>query len=300
MPGIDRNFAVVARGDACGGEVEVGGVGAPSQRPEEEIGGEGFAVIERDDALRAVPDNTGNLCAAMDADALRPHRLGQRFGDVRVMRAQEAFAADDDVAGGAERLQDTGDFAGDVAATNDNRALRLAFEGEEIVRSFTERRAFDMIGNGRLAAGSDDDMWRAVQRVADAHGVGALKAGEAANERHPAFAEVGFVDAVQAGDVGVARFLEGVPAEGHFFRHVCEEARRITQSFGGVRRVPEQFFRHAADVHTRPAEAAAFDDGDFRAIFGGAARGGNAAGTAANTNEVKGLHVLSCCKRAQL
>ena len=157
-----------------------------------------------------------------------------------------------------------------------------------------------MIGNGRLAAGSDDDMRRAVQIVANAHGIGALKAGETTDERHPAFVEVRGVDAVQAGDVGVARFFEGIPAEGHFFRHVREETRRITQGFGGVRRIPEQFFRHAADVHTRPAEAAAFDDGDFRAIFGGAAGGGDAAGTAANTNEVKGLHVLSCCKRAQL
>ena len=150
-----------------------------------------------------------------------------------------------------------------------------------------------MIGNGRLAAGGDDDMRRAVQRVANAHGIGALKAGETTDERHPAFVEVRGVDAVQAGDVGVARFFEGIPAEGHFFRHIREEARRITQGFGGVRRIPEQFFRYAADVHARPAEAATFDDGDFRAIFGGAARGGDAARTAANTNEVKGLHGFS-------
>ena len=192
-------------------------------------------------------------------------------------------------------MQDAGDFAGDVTAADDNRALRLAFEGEEIVRGFAQRRAFDMVRDGRLAAGGDDDMRRAVQVVANAHGIGALKAGETTNERHPAFAEVGFVDAVQAGDVGVARFFEGIPAERQVFRHVREETRRITQGFGGVRRVPEQFFWHAADVHTRPAEAAAFDDGDFRAIFGGAARGSDAAGTAANANEVKGLHVLSCC-----
>ena len=76
LPGIDRNFAVVARGDACGGEVEVGGVGAPSQRPEEEVSGEGFAVIECYRERCAIFGNAGNLCATVDADALRPHRLG--------------------------------------------------------------------------------------------------------------------------------------------------------------------------------------------------------------------------------
>ena len=76
LPGIDRNFAVVARGDACGGEVEGGGVGAPSERLEEEVGGECFAVIERDDAVRAVRGNVRDLRAAMDADALRAHGVG--------------------------------------------------------------------------------------------------------------------------------------------------------------------------------------------------------------------------------
>ena len=161
---------------------------------------------------------------------------------------------------------------------------------EGVVRGFAARRAFDVRGDGRLTAGGDDDVFAAVQGIADAHGVGAFEAGKATDEGDAAFVEIGFVDAVQAGDVGVARCFEGLPAEGHFFRHVSEEAWRIAQGFGGVGGVPEQFFRHAADVYTRPAEAAAFDDGNVGAVFGGAAGGGDAAGTAANADKVKGLH----------
>ena len=73
---------------------------------------------------------------------------------------------------------------------------------------------------------------------------------------------------------------------------IRKEVRRAGERFGGVRGVPEEFFRHAADVDAGTAEAGAFDDGGLRAVFGGAAGGSDAAGTAADADEVEGLHEL--------
>ena len=132
----------------------------------------------------------------MDGDALRAHRVCQRFGDVGILRAQEAFATDDDVGRRAQRLQHARDFAGDVAAADDDGALWLVLQREEVVRGFAARCAFDVCGDSGLAAGGDDDVFAAVKGVADAHGVGALKAGETTDEGDAAFVEIGFVDAV--------------------------------------------------------------------------------------------------------
>ena len=231
----------------------------------------------------------------MDGDALRAHGIRQCLGDVGVVGAQQAFATDDDVALRTQRLQDARDFAGDVAAADDDGTLGLAFQDEEVVRSAAECGPCDVRGDFRIAAGRDDDVLAAIGIVADAHGIGGHKARRATDEGDAAFVEVSGIDVIQTGDVGVAGFFEGVPAKSGLRRDAVEEARCVGERFGGVRGVPKEFFRHAADVDAGTAEAGAFNDGDFRAVFGGAAGGRDAAGTAADADEVEGLHGISVC-----
>ena len=226
---------------------------------------------------------------------MRAHGVRQCLGDVGIVGAQQAFATDDDVALRTQRLQDARDFAGDVAAADDDGARGLAFQGKEVVRGAAECGACDVRGDFRIAAGRDNDVLAAIGIVADAHGIGGHKARRTTDEGDAAFVEVSGIDIVQTGDVGIAGFFEGVPAESGLCRDAVEEARCVGERFGSVRGVPEEFFRHTADVDAGASEAGAFDNSDFRAVFGGAAGGRDAAGTAANADEVEGLHGISVC-----
>ena len=286
---------VIARGYPGSGEVERGGVGAPPHRPEEEVSGEYAAVIEGDAVIGAAFFHLPHLRAPVDGDALRAHGIRQCLGDVGIVGAQQAFATDDDMALRTQRLQDARDFAGDITAADDDGALGLAFQGKEVVRGAAECGTCDVCGDFRITAGRDNDVLAAIGIVADAHGIGGYKARRATDKGNAAFVEVSGIDVVQAGDVGVAGFFEGAPAESGLRRDAVEETRGVSERLGGVRGVPEEFFRHAADVDAGAAEAGTFDDGDFRAVFGSAAGGRNAAGTAADTDEVEGLHGISVC-----
>src|SRR4029077_11472934 len=120
-------------------------------------------------------------------------------------------------------------------------------ELEEAVGGDAELRARDR-GHARIAPGGDDDVRGGERAPGHADGVRVREPGAAPDELDVLPGEVGRVQPVQVGDVGVAPVAQPgpvVPLHGEIEAVVPGVVLRSAQ-LGGV---PHDLLRHAADVH---------------------------------------------------
>ncbi|MND96381.1 hypothetical protein D3C80_886740 [compost metagenome] len=94
------------------------------------------------------------------------------------------------------------------------------------------------------------------------------------------------INAIEAIDLAVLVGDQRRPVELRLIQAPAKTGS-LLEVFGEVRTVDQQFFRHAADVHTGPAQVAAFGHGHFRTEPGGKPRSPHTAGTGANHIKVK-------------
>ncbi|MNF72792.1 hypothetical protein D3C84_547750 [compost metagenome] len=94
------------------------------------------------------------------------------------------------------------------------------------------------------------------------------------------------INAIEAIDLAVLVGDQRRPVELRLIQAPAKTGS-LLEVFGEVRTVDQQFFRHTADVHTGPAQIAAFGHGHFRTEPGGKPRSPHTAGTGANHIKVK-------------
>lgn len=231
--GVDVGGLVVVRDDlaagvlldAGDGEAEVFDFGGAADGPEEAVevdGGRagGVLVVHADPAVFAgdlFDAGLGGLAVEVDADALV---LGGDFClDHGVEGAEETVVADEQVGFAAEGVEHARHFDGDVAGADQGDFLRLPFQLEEAVGRDAEIATGNLLGDGGVAAGCEEDAFGADGRFAavveDHFGFGlGEEMGAAVDVLDFVILEVFFVDAVEAFDVGVPLVLEGLPVKG--------------------------------------------------------------------------------------
>ncbi|MNO98264.1 hypothetical protein D3C76_900050 [compost metagenome] len=94
------------------------------------------------------------------------------------------------------------------------------------------------------------------------------------------------IDAVQSIDLAILVGNQRRPVKLRLARRPAKTLR-LLEVFGEVRAVDQQFFRHAANVHTRTTQVATFGHSHFRAKTGGETRSPHASGTGTNHVKVK-------------
>ena len=85
----------------------------------------------------------GDVALDLERDPARAHGAGDVVAQVLVEAAQDLVAAVELDHVGAEAVHDAGELAGDIAAADDEHALRLGLEVEDLVRGDAELGAGD-------------------------------------------------------------------------------------------------------------------------------------------------------------
>lgn len=162
----------------------------------------------------------GDLCLPVEFDASVFHPGSEDFLDGRVESTEDGFTTDEEMGLGPEGVEDTGEFDGDVASTNDNDPFGLFFEGEEPIRGDTKVSSGNLLfrGGGRVTTDSDANVV-GLDGVGFLTGLGDLDLGRGEDssvtveEVNALLAPVGLVDTTEFLDVSVALRLEGGPVE---------------------------------------------------------------------------------------
>ncbi|MNN02942.1 hypothetical protein D3C81_1156140 [compost metagenome] len=110
--------------------------------------------------------------------------------------------------------------------------------------------------------------------------------GVAFMQGHAAVDQQIAIDTVQSIDLAILVGNQRRPVKLRLARRPAKTLR-LLEVFGEVRAVDQQFFRHAANVHTRTTQVATFGHSHFRAKTGGETRSPYAAGTCTNYIKVK-------------
>ncbi len=232
----------------------------------------------------ALLDGTDHGFAA-DADALLFHFPGEAGPHVLVEAAKDVGGADDLGDLDADGVVDPGELDGDVAAADDDEAVRQLGHVERLVR------AHDVLDAGnvrrrRPAAGGDEDLLGGDAAPVDLDGMGIRQPAGAFDELDVVVSENAPVDALQTVEFGVLALDQHTPVD--LRRHVEPPAvaERVLEVVGEVRGVDEQLFRHTAADDAGAADAALLDDRGPCAIAAGQPGGADAAGTGADGDEV--------------
>src|ERR1700730_10839514 len=170
LPFVDDDRTIRGEFDPELGEPKRLGIGRTAGRIHDQIsvdpftrgGGNGIAVSALVDAR--------DVRAAADVDAAPPHLLAEIDADVLVEPAQYLRAPDelDDLA--SEAIEDAGELDRDIAAADDDDALRQVRPVERFVGRDHMLDAGDRRGLGP-AAGRDQDVLRRVALAVDLDGV---------------------------------------------------------------------------------------------------------------------------------
>ncbi len=182
-------------------------------------------------------------------------------------------------------MKNSGQFDRDIAAADQGDFLWSLAHLEKTVGSHAVFGA-RYVGNNRITASRDDDSCCRILFAVNIDSRRIDKTCAALDVANAAFLEIAFIDTIQAGNIGVAFFLDlrpFVPLDRNIetvifrmFKHQCM-----------VRRIPHELLGHATDVDTGAAERAGFDDRCFRAIFRRTLRMRQATTAAADDYEIK-------------
>mmetsp|Transcript_22153 Transcript_22153/g.62885 ORF Transcript_22153/g.62885 Transcript_22153/m.62885 type:complete len:482 (-) Transcript_22153:68-1513(-) len=285
-------------------QVQGFGVRQPTRGHEDDVDIADGTIVTFDemDGLLAICRQVNCLDAhriAVNRDALALHLGVQVVRNVIVEIAQRLGLADDQMRIGAQSVEDSSQFDGDVSRTDNDGLLRQFFQIEEPVARDGVLHAGRAAGQSRTATGGDQDLvggelllLAIVERNLD--GVSIDEGGVAGDVGDVGILQSVAVDAVQLDDVLVTAFLQRLPVEvdgrlleavlrGIVLHHLCHAGRH-----------EHDLLRDAADVDARSAEPRAFDHGDLLAVLLGGAFGcRQSAAASAEDDEV--VVVSRCC-----
>ncbi|MNX61455.1 hypothetical protein D3C86_923890 [compost metagenome] len=227
------------------------------------------------------------LAAQDDLDAALLDLAGQMGAHVVVKAAQDVRAAIDQGRLDAEPGENARELDRDIAAARDQDALG---QFRQVEGFFGRDGVFDarqVLGLPRAAAGGDQDLLGGEGLVLadDLDRVGVLHHGAAVDQIDARLAQVGGVDARQAGDLDVLGLQEGRPVE---LRIVEGPAVALgdLQSVAHFRGHDHELLGHAAANDAGAADAVFLGHGHLLAAQSGQARRTHPAGTGADDEEV--------------
>ncbi|MNX52158.1 hypothetical protein D3C86_828340 [compost metagenome] len=202
-----------------------------------------------------------------------------------VKAAQEQFAAIQQRGLGTQAMEDPGELDRNVATAHHQHPLGQLFEEERLVGTdgmLVPRN----LRNLRPAAGSDQDVFGAKALAIDLDLMRVDDLRVTFMQGHATVDQQVAINAIEAIDLAVLVGDQRRPVELRLIQAPAKTGS-LLEVFGEVRTVDQQFFRHAADVHTGPAQVAAFGHGHFRTEPGGKPRSPHTAGTGTNHIKVK-------------
>ncbi len=213
--------------------------------------------------------------------------LAERGGDLGIEAAQQRLSAVEQGRLGAERGEDARELDRDVAAADHEDARRLGLQIEHAVRVDGEFRAGDqrLVDRARPHRDQDEFCAHAPVRADEADRVRVLDDGAFRHDLDAGAREVAAVDALQPGDLGIARGLERRPVEARRIE-VPAEARGIGELVGEAPGIDHQLLGHAAADHAGAADAVLLRQHHPGAVAGGDPRRPHAAGATADHEQV--------------
>ncbi len=286
-PGIDLDRALVVQFDAGRLQAEVLDVGDAPCGEHDHVGLQLHPVLEVVDQACGGLLDLLVLAAQDDLDPALLDLAGQVGAHIVVEAAQDIGAPVDQGRLDAQAGEDPRELHRDIAAACDQDAFGQFGQVEGF---FGGDGVFDALQAFRLpraAARSDQDLLGGEGLVLadDLDRMGVLQHGAPMNQLHPGLAQVGGVDARQAGDLDVLGLQEGRPVE----PGVVEGP---AVALGDLERVADlgghdhEFLGHTAPDDAGAADAVLFGHRDLLAAQGGQARGANPAGAGADDEEV--------------
>mmetsp|Transcript_15337 Transcript_15337/g.55212 ORF Transcript_15337/g.55212 Transcript_15337/m.55212 type:complete len:569 (-) Transcript_15337:81-1787(-) len=239
--------------------------------------------------------------AVADDDPAALEVVRDRLPHLLVEPSQREVRAVHDLHVGAQTREDARELDGDVPSADHEDAFRLLLKRERLVGGDPEVRAGDR-GVPRPAAGGEEDRLRAVlgRDAVDGGDGDLVRAGDLADAFefvHARVVEDAAVDAVQPLDLRRLRGDEPLPGERRRALAVVPPEPDGVAEFRLERgAVHEEFLRHASANDARAAQSAGgrggyrgvrqLHEADFRARGGAHARGADAAGAAADGEDV--------------
>src|SRR5581483_6885484 len=194
----------------------------------------------------------GNAGGKSQIDAAFAHLFRQRQANIVVEAAQKQIAAVELGGAHAQAVKNPGELDTDVAAADDDDARRRALKKKRFVRSDRVFGAGEIFFH-RPAPAGDKNIGRGDFFAVDRHGVRIDDLGVAFEDGDAGVAENFSVNGVQPADLPVLvgdelRPIDAPLADGPAV------TRGVREIVGVVRRVDQQLFRNAADVHAGAAE----------------------------------------------
>jgi len=293
---VNRDCAMAADFDAGGVEPEIGGVGRAAEGGKDHAGFNDIAVVERDAAAGAVGHDTGNGAAGVQGNALGDHGFGQAGAHVVVEAAQRQWGAVDQFDLGAETLEQAGKLDGDVATADDGDVAGQAWHVEDLVGDHGQSGAEELRCAGSAADG-DDDALRGDALAPDLNRVRVDEAG--AGLEGGAVGHQALVDAVEAGNLGVLGGDQLGPVVGSGLC-VPAEAVAVDDGVAVFAGHDHELLGHAANIDAGAAPGTLLGDSYLGTVAGGHAGAADAAGAAADDEEVEVVgHLLGSFRKAR-
>ena len=162
-----------------------------------------------------VLDDLRRLAAEVDGEPAVAHFVGDALTEVGVEATQQPLAAVGERGLDAEPLEDRGELERDVAAADDQRALRQLLQVERLVRADGVLATFDR-RHDRPRTRGDQDVLGAVALAIDFHFVRREHRGATADDFDARRRQHALIDAVQARDLLVLVGEECRPVEAGF------------------------------------------------------------------------------------
>ena len=201
--------------------------------------------------------------------------MGQRVAHacthVAIEATQHIVGAHGLVDRGAKAREDAGEFDRDIAAADNQQALREHRQVEDLVRA---DRMFEAGHGGlkrRCGARRHQNEFRAdLAPIGEqTHAVGPDHFGSAFHHADTGALEIGAVDARQAGNFLFLGRDEPLPVKNRLLRDRPAEAGRILEIIGEAAGIGVELLGHAAADDAGAADAKLFGDHHPRAIAGG-------------------------------
>src|SRR6185312_11121775 len=183
-----------------------------------------------------------------------------RDPDVVVEPAQQLVAPVQQRHGAAEAGEDAGELDRDVAAADDQNALRLTGQIEDLVRGYAVLAARNARLQGRMRAdGHQDEAGPDALAGREPHRVRVFDDGANLGDHDAGVFERGAIESFQTGDLAVLVGDQGRPIEARLRNRpaVAGRVRELVREAAGV---DHQLLGHAAPDHARAAEAVFFGE----------------------------------------
>ena len=197
--------------------------------------------------------NLGDLCLPVEFDSGVLHPRSEDFLDGRVKSPEDGVTTNEEMGLCSEGVENTGQFNGDIAGTDDDDPFWLVFEVEETIGGDAEASSGDFLfrGDGRVTANGNAnvvgfDGVGLFTRLRDPDLSGREDGSMTIEEVDTLPVPVGLVDTTQSLDVGVALGLEGCPVELWLIKTLELVSRGMTKLVSEIGGMPHQLLGNAS------------------------------------------------------